>query len=130
MIAITTSTRPAAIASRIRLRELIGGRRAPVAELSRSAPGRVAAVRGRLSRLLLLLASASVALLASAPGALAADGIGIGGPTDDRKVTYWAFGVMVFFTVRVIVASLIQIRLESRKERLRREFERVHRPTR
>ena len=87
-------------------------------------------MRGRLSRLLLLLASASVALLASAPGALAADGIGIGGPTDDRKVTYWAFGVMVFFTVLVIVASLIQIRLESRKERLRRELERVHRPTR
>jgi hypothetical protein len=87
-------------------------------------------VRGRLSRLLLLLASASVALLASAPAALAADGIGIGGPTDDRKVTYWAFGVMVFFTVLVIVASLVQIRLESRKERLRRELERVHRPTR
>jgi len=87
-------------------------------------------VSGRVSRLLLLLASASVALLASAPAALAADGIGIGGPTDDRKVTYWAFGVMVFFTVLVIVASLVQIRLESRKERLRRELERVHRPTR
>ena len=87
-------------------------------------------MRGRVSRLLLLLASASVALLASAPAALAADGIGIGGPTDDRKVTYWAFGVMVFFTVLVIVASLVQIRLESRKERLRRELERVHRPTR
>jgi hypothetical protein len=87
-------------------------------------------VRGRVSRLLLLLASASVALLASAPAALAADGIGIGGPTDDRKVTYWAFGVMVFFTVLVIVGSLVQIRLESRKERLRRELERVHRPTR
>ena len=87
-------------------------------------------MRGRVSRLLLLLASASVARLASAPAALAADGIGIGGPTDDRKVTYWAFGVMVFFTVLVIVASLVQIRLESRKERLRRELERVHRPTR
>ena len=76
------------------------------------------------------MASASVALLAGAPVALAADGIGIGGPTDDRKVTYWAFGVMIFFTALVIVASLVQIRLESRKERLRRELERVHRPTR
>jgi hypothetical protein len=36
---------------------------------------------------------------------------------------------MVFFTLLVIVGSLIQIRLESRKERLRRELERVHRPT-
>jgi hypothetical protein len=79
---------------------------------------------------LLVVASVIVALLASAPAALAADGIGIGGPTDDRKVTYWAFGVMVFFTVLVIVASLIQIRLESRKERHRRELERVHRPIR
>jgi len=87
-------------------------------------------VRGRVSRLLLFVASAGVVLLAAAPAALAADGIGIGGPTDDRKVTYWAFGVMVFFTVLVIVGSLIQIRLESRKERLRRELERVHRPTR
>jgi hypothetical protein len=86
-------------------------------------------VSGRLSRLFLLLTSALVVLLAIAPAALAADGIGIGGPTDDRKVTYWAFGVMVFFTVLVIVSSLIQIRLESRKERLRRELERVHRPT-
>src|SRR5204862_3361022 len=105
------------------------GRRAPVAQLSCSAPARVAPVSGRLSRLFLLLTSVVCALLAIAPAALAADGIGIGGPTDDRKVTYWAFGVMIFFTIAVIVASLIQIRLESRKERLRRELERVHRPT-
>jgi hypothetical protein len=64
----------------------------------------------------------------AAPAALAADGIGIGGPTDDRKVTYWAFGVMIFFVVLVIVLAVIQIRLESRKERLRRELEQVHRP--
>jgi hypothetical protein len=86
-------------------------------------------VSGRFARLGLLLTTALVLLLASAPAALAADGIGIGGPTDDRKVTYWAFGVMIFFTVFVIVASIIQIRLESRKERLRAELERVHRPT-
>ena len=83
---------------------------------------------GRFARLGLLLTSAFVLLLAGAPAALAADGIGIGGPTDDRKVTYWAFGVIAFFVIFVIVASLIQIRLESRKERLRAELERVHRP--
>ena len=87
-------------------------------------------MRGRLARLSLLLTAVGVMLLCAAPAALAADGVGIGGPTDDRKVTYWAFGVMVFFTVLVIVASLIQIRLESRKERHRRELERVHRPIR
>jgi hypothetical protein len=86
-------------------------------------------VRGSTRSLAAGLLASFVALLAFAPTAFAADGIGTGGPTDDRKVTYWAFGVMVFFTVTVIVASLIQIRLESRKERLRRELERVHRPT-
>lgn len=67
-------------------------------------------------------------LLVSAPLASAADGVGIGGPADDKKVTYWAFGVMVFFTLVVIIGSLIQIRLEGRKERLREDLERVHRP--
>jgi hypothetical protein len=86
-------------------------------------------VRRLASRLALVLIGALALGLATAPVALAADGIGIGGPTDDRKVTYWAFGVMIFFTVLVVVASLVQIRLENRKERLRRELDRVHRPT-
>ena len=68
------------------------------------------------------------ALLASAPLALAADGVGTGGPADDRKVTYWAFGVMIFFVLVVVIGSLIQIRLEGRKERMRADLERVHRP--
>lgn len=67
-------------------------------------------------------------LLAFAPAAFAADGVGIGGPTDDRKVTYWAFGVMIFFAVLVTVLALMQTRRENRKERLRRDLERVHRP--
>ncbi len=85
-------------------------------------------MRGRLARLSLLVTTAAVALLCMAPSALAADGIGIGGPTDDRKVTYWAFGVMVFFALFVIIGAFIQGRHEGRKERLRRELERVHRP--
>lgn len=86
-------------------------------------------MRSRSRRLWLAVVGALALVLTSAPAAFAADGVGIGGPADDRKVTYWAFGVMVFFTLLVIVASLIQIRLESRKERLRRELDRVHRPT-
>ncbi len=82
----------------------------------------------RTGRITLLATGAFAVLLAFAPAALAADGVGIGGPTDDRKVTYWAFGVMVFFVALVTVLALVQMRLESRKERLRRDLERVHRP--
>ena len=73
-------------------------------------------------------AVALAAFLAAASPALAADGVGLWGPTDDKVVTYWGFGVMVFFVVLVTVLSLIQIRLESRKERLRQELERLRPP--
>ena len=77
---------------------------------------------------ILSLAAALVALLALAPAALAADGVGLYGRTDDKVVTYFAFGVMVFFTVIVIAFSLVQGRLDSRKERARAELERLRRP--
>jgi len=67
--------------------------------------------------------------MALAPAALAADGVGLWGRTDDKVVTYWAFALMIFFVLLVTVLSLIQIRLESRKERLRRELERLRPPT-
>ena len=84
---------------------------------------------GRSARVLALTASAVAVLGALAPAAMAADGVGIWGRTDDKVVTYWGFGVMVFFVLFVVVLSLIQIRLESRKERLRQELERLRPPT-
>ena len=83
---------------------------------------------GRSARVLALTASAVAVLGALAPAAMAADGVGIWGRTDDKVVTYWGFGVMVFFVLFVVVLSLIQIRLESRKERLREELERLRPP--
>ena len=84
---------------------------------------------GRLVRPLLFAAAALVALLGVASPAFAADGVGLWGRTDDKVVTYWGFGLMIFFVVLVTVLSLIQIRLESRKERLRQELERLRPPT-
>ena len=81
----------------------------------------------RLARLLATLVAAASVLLSLAPVAMAADGVGLWGRTDDKVVTYWGFGAIVFFTVLVIVLSLIQIRLEGRKERLRRELDRLRR---
>jgi hypothetical protein len=75
------------------------------------------------------VAVAALAMPAAfAPSAFAADGVGLWGPTDDKVVTYWGFGCIVFFAVLVTVASLIQNRLENRKERLRQELERLRPP--
>lgn len=82
----------------------------------------------RARALLALLTVALAAVLGSAPAAMAADGVGLYGRTDDKVVTFFAFGVMIFFTVLVIVLSLIQIRLEGRKDRMRAELERLRRP--
>jgi hypothetical protein len=68
-----------------------------------------------------------VLLLVAAPAALAADGEGLAGRTDDKQVTFWGFGLMIFFALLVIVLSLIQDRLSSRKERIRADLERLRR---
>jgi hypothetical protein len=84
--------------------------------------------RARAARLFALAATALAVLGAFAPSAFAADGVGLWGPTDDKVVTYWGFGCIIFFALLVTVLSLIQIRLESRKERMRQEIERLRPP--
>ncbi len=82
----------------------------------------------RLIRSFALITATLVLALALAPAAMAADGVGLWGRTDDKVITFFAFAVMAFFTILVTVLSLIQIRLESRKERIRRELERLRPP--
>jgi putative copper export protein len=64
-------------------------------------------------------------LLFMAPAAMAADGVGIYGRTNDKVVTYFAFGLIAFFALLVTVLSLIQIRLENRKQRRTEDLERL-----
>ena len=71
------------------------------------------------------LVLALCALLAVAPAALAADGVGLYGRTNDKVVTYFAFGAIAFFAILVTVLSLIQMRLESRKQRRTEDLERL-----
>jgi hypothetical protein len=85
-------------------------------------------MRGRLSRLAATMIASLGLLLLLAPAAMAADGEGLWGRTDDKVVTYWGFAVIAFFAILVTVLSLIQIRAENRKERLREELERLRRP--
>ena len=82
----------------------------------------------RVQRTAVLAALALVSLLALAPTAMAADGEGLYGRTDDKVITFFAFGVIAFFAILVIVLSIVQGRLESRKERVREDIERLRQP--
>ena len=78
----------------------------------------------RRSRIAAALWAALTMLLVAAPAALAENGVGLAGPTTDKTVTFFCFGVIAFFAILVIVMSLIQGRLEKRKEMRRGDLER------
>lgn len=65
-------------------------------------------------------------ILVAAPAALADEGVGLAGPTTDKTVTFFCFGVIGFFAALVIVLSLIQNRLEKRKEQRRSDLARFN----
>ena len=79
-------------------------------------------------RMSLLLSALCVAALVAAPAALAADGVGVGGRTTDKSVTFFCFGVIALFMLLPIVLSMIQARLEGRKERRIAQLQRIQRP--
>jgi hypothetical protein len=70
------------------------------------------------------LCAAFLSLLLAAPVALAENGVGLAGPTTDKTVTFFCFGVIAFFAILVIVLSVVQGRLEKRKEQRRYDLER------
>ena len=82
-------------------------------------------MRSGLLRRLLPFFLAAVALLVASPAAMAADGVGVYGRTNDKVVTFFAFGLIAFFAILVTVLSLIQIRLETRKDRRTQDLERL-----
>jgi putative copper export protein len=71
------------------------------------------------------LVAALLSMLIAAPLALADNGVGLAGPTTDKTVTFFCFGVIAFFAALVIVLSIVQGRLEKRKERRRYDLERL-----
>lgn len=70
------------------------------------------------------ICAALLSLLLAAPLALADNGVGLAGPTTDKTVTFFCFGVIAFFAILVIVLSIVQGRLEARKDRRRQDLER------
>jgi hypothetical protein len=70
----------------------------------------------RLRALLAAVATLALALAVAAPAMAGGAGEGLAGETNDKIVTFFCLGVVLFFTVVVIVGSLIQGRLEKRKD--------------
>lgn len=82
----------------------------------------------RAHRTAVTVALTFAATLALSPLAMAADGEGLYGRTDDQVVTFFAFGVIIFFAAFVVIMSYLQHRLDSRKERVREDIERLRKP--
>jgi putative copper export protein len=80
----------------------------------------------RARHLVAALLAALTMLLVAAPLALAENGVGLAGPTTDKTVTFFCFGVIAFFAILVIVMSLIQGRLEKRKEMRKQTLNRLN----
>lgn len=72
-----------------------------------------------------ILLAVWVSMLVAAPAALAENGVGLAGPTTDKTVTFFCFGVIGFFAVLPIVLSLIQGKLEKRKDQRRSDLSRL-----
>lgn len=68
----------------------------------------------------------AVLVLAVAPVAMAADGVGLAGRVNDKFITFFCFGVIAFFAILVTVLSLIYDRMEAKKEQRRSDLDRFN----
>lgn len=79
------------------------------------------------SKILVSLATVLTTLLALVtPAAMAADGVGTAGLITDKYITFFCFGVMAFFAILVTALSLIQGRLEAKKDQRRHDLDRFN----
>ena len=78
----------------------------------------------RRSRIAMVVCAALLSMLVAAPAAMAENGVGLAGPVTDKTVTFFCFGVIAFFALLPIVLSIVQARLEKRKEMRRYDLDR------
>ena len=78
----------------------------------------------RATTVVAALVAVLFSMLVAAPLALAENGVGLAGPTTDKTVTFFCFGVIGFFAVLVVVLTLVQERLERRKEARKYDLQR------
>ena len=74
---------------------------------------RTTSVRSVLS----LLAALALSLVLAAPAMAEKGGEGLYGKTDEKVITNFGFGLMIFFTVLVVGLSIGQHLLDKRKQR-------------
>jgi hypothetical protein len=70
----------------------------------------------RVRTLLTAAATLALTLAFAAPAMASHAGEGWAGELNDKVITFFSLGVMVFFVVVIVVGSSIQGRLEKRKE--------------
>jgi len=73
-------------------------------------------IRVAATSALTLLASLALAAPALASGGGHDNGEGLLGETDDRIITFFSLGVVVFFLLVICLGSYVQGRLEKRKQ--------------
>ena len=67
-------------------------------------------------RALLIAASTLAFALALPTAAFAGAGEGLAGETNDKVVTFFCLGVLLFFILVVVLGTIVQTRLERRKD--------------
>jgi nitrogen fixation/metabolism regulation signal transduction histidine kinase len=67
-------------------------------------------------RLRAAMFSLVLSLVLAAPAMAHDNGEGLAGETDDKVITFFSLGVVIFFVVIVVVGSILQNALEKRKE--------------
>ena len=87
--------------------------------------GRVSNAARLQKRIAGLTVLALLLLMAVASPALASTGEGLAGRTNDKMITFFCFGVIAFFPLLIITLTIIQTRLENRKEQRRSDLERL-----
>ncbi|HEX8052565.1 MAG TPA: hypothetical protein VF517_06190 [Thermoleophilaceae bacterium] len=65
-------------------------------------------------RLMLVAFAVATQLYLAAPALAGDDGEGLAGETNDKIITFFALGVLLFLTLVVIIGTIIQDRLNKR----------------
>jgi hypothetical protein len=70
----------------------------------------------RIRTVLTAVAAFAASLVLSAPAMASGAGEGLAGETNDKAVTFFCLGVLLFFVLVIVVGTLIQSSMEKRKD--------------